>query len=65
MPRMDPRLHTSLPQHFEWANSAHTGFKDAHIIVLEREVWVSVGLPRKRRHILSNRGRGPATGLQV
>ncbi|QWF19312.1 hypothetical protein [Lysobacter capsici] len=45
---MDPRLHTPLPRHFEWANSAHTDFKDAHIIVLEREVWVSVALPRQR-----------------
>ncbi len=48
MPRMDPRLHTPLPDRFEWANSAHTDFKDAHIIVLEREVWVCVALPRKR-----------------
>jgi len=44
---MDPALHQTLPVRFEWANSAHTDFKDAHIIVMEREVWVAVALPRK------------------
>lgn len=47
MPLMDPTLHTSLPLGFEWANSSHTDFKSAHIIVLEREVWVAVALPRR------------------
>ncbi|QWP74612.1 hypothetical protein J5226_12970 [Lysobacter sp. K5869] len=47
---MDPSLRQpyALPPRFEWANSAHTDFRDAHIIVFEREVWVALTLPRQR-----------------
>lgn len=50
MPGMDPSLRQPypLPEPFEWANSAHTDFREAHIIVYRRERWVAAALPRKR-----------------
>lgn len=47
MPRMDVSLHQPLPDRFTWANSAHTDLKSAHIIVIDREVWVALAMPRK------------------
>ncbi|QQP96490.1 hypothetical protein [Lysobacter enzymogenes] len=47
---MDPslRLPYTLPPDFEWANSAHTDFREAHIIVLRGQRWVAVAMPRQR-----------------
>lgn len=45
---MDPSLRQPLPERFEWANSAHTDLKSGHIIVIDREVWVALAIPRKQ-----------------
>lgn len=47
---MDPALRQPypLPARFAWAYSAHTDFRDAHIIVLDGQRWVAAALPRKR-----------------
>ena len=49
MRRMDPTLRPPLPDGFIWANSAHTDFPAAHIIVIaDRTRWAAVAIPRKR-----------------
>lgn len=39
MPRMDPRLHTPLPDRFEWANSARTGPDFAYCFALRTDAY--------------------------